>query len=55
MGMESHGGMITTRKSPDSSTRALWQLYLQSHLLAKQEEHGEGMLNFAYEVSLLYL
>jgi hypothetical protein len=29
-------------KTPDSSTRALWQSYQQSYLAPKQEELGEG-------------
>jgi hypothetical protein len=29
------------RGTSDSSTRALWKFYQQSHLVAKQEEHGE--------------
>jgi hypothetical protein len=36
--MENNGGMISTRETPDLSTRALWQSYQQSHLVAKQEE-----------------
>jgi hypothetical protein len=29
-------------ETPDASTRALWQSYQQSHLVANQEEFGEG-------------
>jgi hypothetical protein len=31
---------------PDSSTRALWQFYQQSHLVVKEEEHGKGNVEF---------
>jgi hypothetical protein len=30
MSMEIHGGMIMTGRTPDLSTRALWQAYQQS-------------------------
>jgi hypothetical protein len=33
-------------KTPDSSTGALWQSYQHSHLVAKQEEMGEGNGDF---------
>jgi hypothetical protein len=39
---ESNSGMISTGETPDSSTRALWKFYQQSHLVAKRKEHGEG-------------
>jgi hypothetical protein len=41
--METHGGMILTGKT-DSPTRAL-----SSHLVAKQEELGKEMVNFALQ------
>jgi hypothetical protein len=31
--MENHGGMISTGKTPDSSTRSLWWSYQKSHLV----------------------
>jgi hypothetical protein len=35
--MENHGGMkMSIQKTPDSSTRALWQSYQQSHLVANR-------------------
>jgi hypothetical protein len=34
-------------KTPDSYTRAFWQSYLQSHLVASQEELGEGNYTFS--------
>jgi hypothetical protein len=40
--MENHGGMISTEETPNSSTRALWQSYQQSYLVAKQEVLGKG-------------
>jgi len=45
--MENHGGMISTGETPDSSTRALWKSYQQSHLVAKQEELAKEMMNLA--------
>jgi hypothetical protein len=41
MNMENRGGMISIGKIPDSSTRALWQSYHHSHLVANQKELGE--------------
>jgi hypothetical protein len=52
--IESHGGLILTGITPDSPTRAPWQCYKRSHLVAKQEVHSEEILNFACEVSLTY-
>jgi hypothetical protein len=40
--MENHGGIISTGETPDSSTRALWESYQQSHIVANQVEPGEG-------------
>jgi hypothetical protein len=40
--MESHDGMMLTGKTLDSSARALWKSYQQSHPVANQEELGEG-------------
>jgi hypothetical protein len=37
MNMENYAGMIQG-KTPDSSTRAVWQSYQQSYLVARQEE-----------------
>jgi hypothetical protein len=42
MSMENHDGVISIRKTPDSSTRTLWQSYKQRHLIAKQEELEKG-------------
>jgi hypothetical protein len=42
MSVENHGEMISTGKTPDFSTRALWKSYQQNHLVAKREELGEG-------------
>jgi hypothetical protein len=54
--MESHGGMISTGETPDLSTRALWQSYQQSHLVAKHEEMARDMMNFALQsISLMLL
>jgi hypothetical protein len=39
MRMEIHGGMISTGKTPDSSTRALWQSYQQS---TRNKAGGDG-------------
>jgi hypothetical protein len=39
--MENHSGIISAGKTPDSSTRALWQSYQQSQLVSKQEELDE--------------
>jgi hypothetical protein len=35
---KNHGGMTSTGKTTDSSTRALWQSYQNSHLVAKHKE-----------------
>jgi hypothetical protein len=51
--MDSHGEMIWTEKTPDSSTRALWQTFHQSHLVANQAELAKET-NFASEVFILY-
>jgi hypothetical protein len=32
----------------------LWQFYQQSYLVENQEEHGEGIVKFTYEVLLSY-
>jgi hypothetical protein len=45
--------MISTGETPDSSTRVLWQSYQQSHLVANQDNLGEGN-DLVYEVSLSY-
>jgi hypothetical protein len=34
--------MISKGKTPDTSTRALWQSYQQSHLVADLEKLDEG-------------
>jgi hypothetical protein len=47
MSMENNVRMILTGKTADSSTRALWQSYWQSHLLAEQEELTKEMMNLA--------
>jgi hypothetical protein len=41
------GGMTSTGKTSDSSTRALWQFYKQSHLVAKQEGLENKIMNLA--------
>jgi hypothetical protein len=40
--------MISTGKTPDSSTRALWQSKQRSHLVANQEELGERNDKFGF-------
>jgi hypothetical protein len=51
--MEDHGGMISTKETPDSSIRAFWKSYQQKHIVAKQEELAKEMTNFwHYEVFL---
>jgi hypothetical protein len=47
MNTESNRGMISKGKTTDSSTRALWQAYQQSHLKAKQEQLAKEIVNFA--------
>jgi hypothetical protein len=42
-------------KTPNSSTRAFWQSYLQRHLVAKQEELAKEIMNLALEASLFIL
>jgi hypothetical protein len=42
MSMVYHDGMISTGRAPDLSFRALWQSYRHIHLVANQEELGEG-------------
>jgi hypothetical protein len=49
MSMDSHNGMISTGKTPDSSTTALWKFYQRSYLVTKQEEHGEGNTEFCLQ------
>jgi hypothetical protein len=44
--MENYGGMILMGKTPDLSTRALWQSCQQSHLVVKKEELAKEMMNF---------
>jgi hypothetical protein len=41
MSMENQGGIILTGKTLGSTTRALWQSYQQSHLVANLEELSE--------------
>jgi hypothetical protein len=53
--MGNHGGIISTGKTPDSSTRVYWQSYQQNRLVSKQEELSKEMMNLAYEVSLFNL
>jgi hypothetical protein len=55
MSKENHSGMISTRKTPTLSTRALWQFYQQSHLEAQQEELAKEIMNFTFEISLFIL
>jgi fructose-bisphosphate aldolase class 1 len=43
--MENHGGIISTDESPDSSTRALWKSYQQSHPVASRKNRRK-MINF---------
>jgi hypothetical protein len=47
--MDKHGGMTSTQETPNSSTRALWQFYQQSHLAASRGEREKGMMNFALQ------
>jgi hypothetical protein len=54
MTTESNGGMISTEETPHSSTRVLWQIYQQTHLEAKQEEHGEGNTEYYSGVHLSF-
>jgi hypothetical protein len=42
MSLENNGGMMSTEEIPDSFTRALWKSYQRTHLVANQEELGEG-------------
>jgi hypothetical protein len=44
--VESHGGMISTAENFDLFTRALWQSYQQSPLIANQEELAKEVMNF---------
>jgi hypothetical protein len=44
--MKSHSGMISTGKTPDTSTRAFWKSYQQSPI-SKAEVTGEGKYDFA--------
>jgi hypothetical protein len=53
MRVENHGGMISTGKTVDSSTRTLWQSYYPSNLAAKQEKLGKrndkfGLTKYLY-------
>jgi hypothetical protein len=54
MGMDSHDGMISTRKTTDSSSRSLWQSYQQSNLVANKEELGEGNYEFGLRNIFVY-
>jgi hypothetical protein len=47
--MQSHDGMIPKEKTSDSSTRALWQSYKQSHLEAEQEDLAKERKSFALQ------
>jgi hypothetical protein len=47
MSMDNQGEIISAGKTPDSSTTALRQSYQQSHLVAKQEDLGEGNKDLA--------
>jgi hypothetical protein len=42
-------------KTPDLSTRALWQFYQQDHLIANQEELCKKLMNLAFTVSFYVL
>jgi hypothetical protein len=46
MSMVNHDGRTPTEKTPDLSTRALWQSY-QPSSGSKQEEWAKGMMNLA--------
>jgi hypothetical protein len=52
MSLKEHGGIILTRNSPDSSTRALWQSYQRP---SNSKAGGTGELIWPYEVSLFIL
>jgi hypothetical protein len=52
--MENNGGMISTRKPFDSSTRGLWKFYHQSHMVARQEKLVKEIMNFALR-SILFI
>jgi hypothetical protein len=41
-------------KTPDSSTRTLWQSYQQSHVVAEQDELVMEIMNLAYEIFISY-
>jgi hypothetical protein len=47
MNMENNGGVISTRKPFDSSTRGLWQFYHQSHMVARQGKLVKEIMDFA--------
>jgi hypothetical protein len=49
MSMKNHGRLKPTGKTPDSSTRPVWQSY-QSHLIAKQEELATRMMNLSLRI-----
>jgi hypothetical protein len=42
MSMENHGEAISTGENRFVNHSALWQFYQQSHLVANQEDLGEG-------------
>jgi hypothetical protein len=52
--IEDHGGMISTGKTPDSFTRALWKLYKHVLLVAEQYKMAKEVMNLAYDLSLSY-
>jgi hypothetical protein len=54
MSIENHGGMLSTGKKTDSSTRGLYKSYQQSHLVAKRrnvegsDEYGSTKYLYSY-------
>jgi hypothetical protein len=52
--LENYAGMIRVGKTPESSTRALWQSCQQSHLIEHREELAKYMPNLASRISLSY-
>jgi hypothetical protein len=43
--------MISTRETPDSSTRALWQSFQHGNIIVQQEGLAKEMMNFSFPLS----